>query len=69
MEIRIHSNDHDPPHFHVVTKDVKINAKFKIENCEIISGEISSKLKRIKVFYNSRKGKLILESIWDKRRQ
>ena len=33
MKIVIYS-DHNPPHFHVKSKDNKINAKFKIENCE-----------------------------------
>lgn len=70
LEVIIYSNDHDPPHFHVKSKDLKINAKFTIEKCELMSGEIDSKsLKRIEAFYQSSKGKYILETIWNKRFQ
>lgn len=68
LNILIYSNDHNPPHFHVKSKDLKIDAKFTIKNCELMSGEISSKyLKRIKAFYNSPKGQIVLQKIWDKR--
>jgi hypothetical protein len=70
LQVIIHSNDHDPPHFHVRTKNLKIDAKFKIEDCELISGEIGSKeLKKIKAFYLSPKGKIILDKIWNKKKQ
>ncbi len=70
LQVIIYSNDHNPPHFHVKTKSLEIDAKFKIENCELISGEISSKyLKRIGAFYLSPKGKMVLELIWNKRNQ
>lgn len=70
LQVIIYSNDHNPPHFHVKTKNLQIDAKFKIEDCELISGEISSKgLKKIKAFYLSPKGKMVLELIWNKRRQ
>ncbi|MFN5985106.1 MAG: DUF4160 domain-containing protein [Fluviicola sp.] len=69
LQVIIYSNDHNPPHFHVKTKNLQIDAKFKIEDCELISGEISSKnLKKIKAFYISPKGKIVLESIWNKRK-
>ena len=68
LNIIIHSDDHNPPHFHVKSKDLKINAKFSIENCELLKGEISSKYKkRIRAFYESLKGKIVLETIWNKR--
>jgi len=68
LNIIIYSNDHNPPHFHVKSKDLRINAKFTIKDCELLSGDISSKyLKRIKAFYESPKGKIILQTIWDKR--
>jgi len=52
LNILIFSNDHNPPHFHVKSNDLKI------EDCELISGEISSKhLKRIKAFYDGPKRK------------
>lgn len=70
LEVVIYSNDHNPPHFHVKSKDMKINAKFSIEKCELLSGEISSKnKKKIIVFYQSPKGKLVMEKIWNKRIQ
>lgn len=68
LQIIIFSNDHNPPHFHVKTKNLKIDAKFKIENCELISGEIGTKeLKKIKAFYLSPKGKIVLNAIWKKK--
>ena len=70
LQVIIYSNDHNPPHFHVKTKNLNIDAKFKIEDCELISGEIASKdLKKIKAFYLSSKGKMVLELIWNKRNQ
>lgn len=70
LQVIIYSNDHNPSHFHVKTKNLKIDAKFKIEDCELISGDICSKdLKKIKAFYLSPKGKMVLELIWNKRKQ
>lgn len=68
MQIIIYSNDHNPPHFHVKSRDNEIDAKFKIENGEYISGIIDSNgKKRIKAFYNDIKVKSRMESIWNKR--
>lgn len=68
LQVFIFSNDHNPPHFHVKTKNLQVNAKFKIENCELISGKISSKnLKKIKAFYLSSKGQIVLKTIWNKK--
>lgn len=68
LEIVIYSNDHNPPHFHVISSDLKINAKFSIENCELISGTVNAKQrKRIYAFFISAKGKILMESIWNKR--
>lgn len=67
LKVIIYSNDHNPPHFHVKSKNLKIDAKFKIEDCELISGNIGSKdLKKIKAFYLSPKGKMVLNLIWKK---
>ncbi|WP_445366861.1 DUF4160 domain-containing protein [Methylomonas sp. BW4-1] len=69
LQVIIYSNDHNPPHFHVKTKNLQIDAKFKIEDCELISGKISSKdLQKIKAFYLGPKGKEVLTLIWNKRR-
>lgn len=68
MQIVIYSNDHNPPHFHVFSNDKKIDAKFTIERCELLSGTISRKeTKRIEAFYNHPKTKLVMERIWEKR--
>ncbi|TXF79593.1 DUF4160 domain-containing protein [Chryseobacterium sp.] len=68
LNIIIYSNDHDPPHFHVISKDKSIDAKFTIANCELIAGEMNAKnMKRIFAFYNSAKTKMILEKIWNKK--
>ena len=68
IQILIYSNDHNPPHFHVKSKDKKVDAKFKIENCEFISGSIDKKdLKRLKAFFNDMKTKIVMEMIWNKR--
>lgn len=70
LEVVIYSNDHIPPHFHVKSRDLKIDAKFSIEKCELLSGEINSKnLKKINAFYQSPKGKLVMETIWKKKTQ
>ncbi len=68
MKIIIYSNDHEPPHFHVLSNDSSINAKFSIMTGEFISGNIASKdLKRITAFYNSQKTQLIMKKIWEKK--
>lgn len=67
LEVLIYSNDHLPPHFHVKSNDLKINAKFSIETGEYLSGEISSKdTKKIKAFYHSTKGKVVMQLVWKK---
>lgn len=67
LQVKIYPNDHNPPHFHVVSKNREIDAKFTIENCELISGNMSSKnLKKIEAFYEGMKGKMVLETIWKK---
>lgn len=66
LEVIIYPNDHNPPHFHVKSKDLKIDAKFFIETGELYKGEISSKdLKKIKAFYQSPKRKILME-VWNK---
>lgn len=67
LQVRIYPNDHNPPHFHVLSKNREIDAKFTIEKCELISGNMNSKnLKKIDVFYRGMKGKMVLEMIWKK---
>lgn len=67
LQVIIYPNDHNPPHFHVLSKNREIDAKFTIENCELISGNMSSKnLKKIDAFHKGMKGKMALEMIWQK---
>ena len=67
LEVIIYPDDHNPPHFHIKSKDLKIDAKFLIENGEFYKGTISSKdLKKVKAFYHSPKGKIVMELIWKK---
>ena len=68
MKVIIYSNDHNPPHFHVKSNDLRINAKFLIENGELLSGEVQSKdLRRIKAFYLNPKNQILLNKIWSKK--
>lgn len=67
MHIIIYPNDHDPPHFHVKSKDKTIDAKFQIKDGAYISGDISNKdLKRIKDFFNDVKTQTLMKKIWNK---
>ena len=68
MQIIIYSNDHEPPHFHVKSKDNEINAKFTIKDCVYISGRIDTKdIKRIQAFHRDIKTQKVLEGIWNKK--
>ena len=67
MRVIIYPNDHNPPHFHVKSKNGDVDAKFRIDNGEYISGLISGKdLKRIDAFYNSDKAQIILKDVWNR---
>jgi len=62
MKIEIRSNEHAPPHFHVVSPE--IDASFRIDNCEILNGKISTKdYKKIKYWHQS--GKSMLIETWN----
>lgn len=68
MRIQIYSNDHNPPHFHVISNDNSVNAKFKIEDCEYIGGSITGKqIKLINNFFNDPKVKTLMKMTWSKR--
>ena len=67
-QIIIYSNDHNPPHFHVKSKDNTINAKFLMSDCTLISGEIKTKdIKRIKAFHSDLKTRTVMDKIWSKK--
>ena len=58
MKIEIRSNEHAPPHFHVISPE--IDASFRIDNCEILKGKINSKdYKIIKYWHQSARPMLI----------
>ena len=70
MRIFIYSNDHNPPHFHVQSNDRNVDAKFKIENGEYISGRIEQReIKKVLAFYNDMKVQMLMNKIWDKKNQ
>lgn len=49
LRIEIYTNDHNPPHFHVNSKNHEVYCKLLIKDCSIIEGVLSSKnLKKIK---------------------
>jgi hypothetical protein len=58
MKIEIRSNEHALPHFHVISPE--IDASFRIDNCEILKGQIGTKdYKKIKYWHQSAKSVLI----------
>lgn len=67
MKIEIFSNDHNPPHFHVKSNDLTINAIFRIDNCELIQGTIArDDKKRIEAFFSDPKTQLLMKDMWNK---
>jgi hypothetical protein len=68
MKIIIYSNDHNPPHFHVISNDNSVNAKFTLDTCQLLSGDIETKdIKRIEAFHKDPKTIIVLTKIWDKK--
>ena len=64
-KISIVVNQHSLPYFTVNIEKGSGNAKFLIENCVHIEGEITPEdLKRIKAFYSDSKAQIILKKIW-----
>jgi hypothetical protein len=69
-EVHIYSRDHNPPHFHVISKDGSLDAKFRIDDGSLLSqyGDLRSGiLKRINLWFNDIKTQAILNTIWNKR--
>ena len=69
LQLIVYSNDHNPPHFHVITKDGKIDARYTIKDCTPLKGNLISPTdeKRVRAFHADIKVKLMMESIWKKR--
>jgi hypothetical protein len=58
MKIVIYPKEHHPPHFHV--KTATINASFRIDDCSLLSGEISSaEYDKIRFWHQYSKNELI----------
>ena len=65
LKIEIHPNEHPPPHFHVTSPEV--SASFRIDNCEILKGEISSNYAK-KIRYWHQYAKPLLIESWNSTR-
>ncbi len=71
LEVHIYSNDHFPAHFHVVSKQRNINARFDLNTYELInhkSGHITSKdQKKIKnLFLTDKRAEKLLRDEYTK---
>lgn len=67
LKIFIYTNDHPPPHFHVVTD--KYNAKFDIENCNLLGSKgsfVNRHSKQIQSWHRSNID--VLKGAWEKTR-
>jgi len=66
IKIEIYSNEHPPPHFHIVSNGAK--ASFAIDDCRELenSGFNSREIKNIRDWFIHSKGKLI--EVWNKTR-
>lgn len=63
LKLYIYPNDHNPPHFHVVSPD--FNAYFDINSCELIKGSIDSRSHaKIKFWHKSLASELL--EVWEK---
>lgn len=64
LEFHIYPKDHYPPHFHVISKQRGIDARFHIETLELVSmkngGIKNSDAKKVRIFFESH------TEMWDK---
>ncbi|SOE21711.1 protein of unknown function [Spirosomataceae bacterium TFI 002] len=66
MKIEIYSNDHNPPHFHVSSKDGSINATFRLDNCDLINGSLrKGDRKKIEAFFSNSKNNDLMKNLWN----
>ncbi|MBB1276329.1 DUF4160 domain-containing protein [Pseudoalteromonas sp. SR43-3] len=67
LKIEIYSDEHPPPHFHVITPNSK--ASFRLDNCELLEGNLPNKYKRkVEYWFYEKNAKKALISFWDKTR-
>lgn len=65
LQVIIYSREHNPPHFHVISKDKRIDAKFSISDCSLLEGNVNRvQMKKILAFHGSVKGRILMEVIW-----
>lgn len=65
LKIVVYPNDHMPPHFHI--RSPGIDAALRIDNCELIAGELSSQQTAlIRRWHRSFRG--LLEDRWSSTR-
>ena len=65
LRIEVRSNEHPPPHFHVITGGN--NASFTIEDCSLLAGTLGRKDIKLVKWWHSR-AQLKLIAAWDETR-
>jgi len=51
-KIEMYPNDHNPPHFHVKSRDGSFDACFTLDDCSLLKGEVGrDDYKRIRAFF------------------
>ena len=67
LKIEIYSNEHPPPHFHVISTNVK--ASFSLDHCKLIDGKINKKHKvKIQYWFHNLNAKKSLVEVWNRTR-
>ncbi|KKR05298.1 MAG: hypothetical protein UT33_C0011G0007 [Candidatus Peregrinibacteria bacterium GW2011_GWC2_39_14] len=63
LKFYIYPQDHNPPHFHVKSKNGDIDVSFRLDNGLYVKGNIKNKadLKRIEYFYEQRRTIMIVK--------
>jgi hypothetical protein len=67
LTMRIYSDEHAPPHFHV--KSAEIDAAFRISDCSLLRGSVDRKTRElIDYWYRNLEGRPKLIEVWNKTR-
>lgn len=67
LKIEIYSNEHPPPHFHVVTNGAK--ASFTLDQCKMLNGNLPSKQQRkVEYWFSNMNAKAALVEVWNRTR-
>jgi len=62
LTVYIYSNDHHPPHFHVIYQDK--SASYKICDCSVLKGSLGNRNDKIVLNWYNRIGRSKLEQEW-----